>query len=346
MIFSTLFSFFIVYICAKFADHLTNRGAKLIINKEDTMQRSFLERIREKQEQGTTLAQVLSDVLSVSLDSAYRRIRGEIPLTFTEITKLCELYSISFDNLLAPNTQGHPGLRYKRISRETFERDVFGLWRDIERLYMHDDIKMHVLLTGVPLDRLAQRPTLLKLFYNMWLGIRTGYDFTYSKKEVPAEIKDLASVVYGRVAKAPSVYILSPTWLVNFLSDLSFFRRVGRITDRETDLLREEMLGLLNEMEIEAKTGMRSNGTEIEFLLSQISFDGINSLIETKGKMYSLTVLHEVSFIFSENTSSGIEHKSWIDHIKNLSICITQSGALERKLFFEKHRGIIENSII
>lgn len=309
------------------------------------MQRSFLERIRDKQDEGTTLAQTLSEVLSVSLDSAYRRIREEIPLTFMEITKLCQLYDISFDSVLSSKIQDNPRLKYKKLSDKNIEQDIRMLLKEIEKIFEHNDIKMYVLLTGIPIDRLAKRPELLMVYYNMCLKSKIGLDFPFEKKEVPLSIKELATVVYLYLAKIPATYIISPTWLVNFINDYSFFRKVGKINDREADLLREQMLELLNEMEIEAKIGSRSDGTEIEFLLSQISFDRINILIEADDKIYGITTLHNASFISSENFSLGREHRSWIEHIKTHSICISQSGALDRKIFFEKYQKLIKDNI-
>ena len=42
----------------------------------------------------------VAEVLNISNDSAYRRIRGEKPIGFEEIKKLCVKYHISLDQLL------------------------------------------------------------------------------------------------------------------------------------------------------------------------------------------------------------------------------------------------------
>lgn len=47
-----------------------------------------------------SLADELCDLLDISHDSAYRRIRGEKPLTLDELKRICERYRISLDQVL------------------------------------------------------------------------------------------------------------------------------------------------------------------------------------------------------------------------------------------------------
>src|SRR4030095_32947 len=47
-----------------------------------------------------SLADEVADVLDVSIDSAYRRIRGEKQLIFEEIQKLSNHFKISIDKIL------------------------------------------------------------------------------------------------------------------------------------------------------------------------------------------------------------------------------------------------------
>jgi len=50
-----------------------------------------------------SLADELCDLLDISHDSAYRRIRGEKPLTLSELKVVCEKYNIALDQVLQLN---------------------------------------------------------------------------------------------------------------------------------------------------------------------------------------------------------------------------------------------------
>ena len=47
-----------------------------------------------------SLADELCDLLNISADSAYRRLRGEKSLTFSELKTICEKFHVSLDQVL------------------------------------------------------------------------------------------------------------------------------------------------------------------------------------------------------------------------------------------------------
>src|SRR5512146_2238486 len=69
-------------------------------NMNASIQEYLFRRIKEKLPVEASLADVVAELLHVSNDSAYRRIRGETPLILEEAKILCEAFSISLDQML------------------------------------------------------------------------------------------------------------------------------------------------------------------------------------------------------------------------------------------------------
>ena len=67
------------------------------------VQTSFLNMVKESLPKNLSLADELAEVLNVSKDSAYRRLRGETTLSLSEIQKLCSHFGVSIDTLLSAN---------------------------------------------------------------------------------------------------------------------------------------------------------------------------------------------------------------------------------------------------
>ena len=65
-----------------------------------TAQDFLIQRIKELLPTENSMVDTLSELLNVSNDSAYRRIRGETPLILDEAKKLCDHFGISLDELL------------------------------------------------------------------------------------------------------------------------------------------------------------------------------------------------------------------------------------------------------
>ncbi|MDH4296849.1 MAG: hypothetical protein OEV74_11250, partial [Cyclobacteriaceae bacterium] len=55
----------------------------------NSIQSAFLEQIRKRLRPNVSFADALADALSISRDSAYRRIRGETVLSLDEVKILC-----------------------------------------------------------------------------------------------------------------------------------------------------------------------------------------------------------------------------------------------------------------
>jgi len=66
---------------------------------EPDVQQLFFQHIKSNLAAHLSLVDEVADLLHISNDSAYRRIRGEKPLSFEEIKKLCAHYKISLDQL-------------------------------------------------------------------------------------------------------------------------------------------------------------------------------------------------------------------------------------------------------
>src|SRR6185295_13419231 len=68
----------------------------------DSIQSGFLEQIKAKLAPNLSFVDELAELLSISRDSAYRRIRGETVLSLDEIRLLTHRYAISIDDFLSP----------------------------------------------------------------------------------------------------------------------------------------------------------------------------------------------------------------------------------------------------
>lgn len=64
------------------------------------VQQLFFPKIKESTAAHLSFVDELAEDLNISSDSVYRRIRGEKPISFEEIQKLCSHYKLSLDQFL------------------------------------------------------------------------------------------------------------------------------------------------------------------------------------------------------------------------------------------------------
>ncbi len=63
------------------------------------VQVAFFQHLKSQLPTHVSLVEEIADLLNISTDSAYRRLRGEKPISFEELQKLCMKYKISLDQL-------------------------------------------------------------------------------------------------------------------------------------------------------------------------------------------------------------------------------------------------------
>ena len=114
------------------------------------LQVSFFRYLKDQLPDHISLVYEVSELLNISNDSAYRRIRGEKPITFDEIELLAKHYKVSLDRFLHLQTKAVL-FRGNYINRDNFEFEnylkgiveqlsVFLEAKEKEMFYMNKDI--------------------------------------------------------------------------------------------------------------------------------------------------------------------------------------------------------------
>lgn len=68
------------------------------------IQKLLFQQIKIKIPSNLSFAEEIADILNISIDSAYRRIRGEKTVSFEELQKLCIKYHLSLDQMVHANS--------------------------------------------------------------------------------------------------------------------------------------------------------------------------------------------------------------------------------------------------
>ncbi len=97
----------------------------------DKLNSGLIESMKEKIPEGANLANLLMDILYIGKEAVYRRLRGEVPFTFTEAAVISQKLGVSLDQLIGANFGGNALFRaqYRALCRSG--RDVL---RDDRRL--------------------------------------------------------------------------------------------------------------------------------------------------------------------------------------------------------------------
>lgn len=307
------------------------------------MQKFLLEQVRLKNPD-KPLAKVLSDILAISKDSAYRRIKNEIPLILPEVTKLCEAFDISLDHIIRSNQERESSTKnFSLLWNNNCYDEYSFLLRTMVDLIDPDNQEgaIYSLTDHIPFYYLANYPNIQKLDYY----IRKRANGAYSESplignDMPKEIGELFDMLKSRICEKRIVWVLSPFWLNNFFNNIQFFKKMEFISKKELELYKNDLVSLLNDMENDASIASENENSSL--LISSIAFTGTTVLTSLKDKIYNLILFHNTNHLVSTDRSVNLELKAWIDNVCEKSINISRNTIVERRQFFDKMRSQVE----
>lgn len=105
--------------------------------ESNELQKRFFNQLKSRLPQHMSMVDEIAELLNISNDSSYRRIRGEKAITLEEIQKLCNHFKLSLDQLLSIDTDTTlfygQWADYRNFNFETYLADMLRQLQQINR---------------------------------------------------------------------------------------------------------------------------------------------------------------------------------------------------------------------
>ena len=226
-------------------------------------QSDFLRKIEDIIPSNTTLVSELSEILEVSHDSAYRRLRGSTQLTISEVSALCKHYNISFDVF---NDEDLDNVTFSMLkmdySMDKFETYLSIMLKDLNLIKNAKKNKIIYACEDIPIFYNYKYPTLgaYKIFY--WMEAILNTDNLGSKKFNKEIISDkllkIGKEIYDAYIETPSIEIWTETTYLSVLKQIDFFWESGKFESKDdVNQIIDELKQLLNDIKLQAEVGKK-----------------------------------------------------------------------------------------
>ncbi len=314
-------------------------------------QAQFLKKIDDLLPGNTTLVAELSDVLRISSDSAYRRMRGETLLVIDEILLLCNHFNVSFDSL-NPAHEGVVSFRYSKMepTRDSLINYLTGLLKDIEIIGRAASPRITYACEDIPVFHHYRNPVMarFKLFYWMQaiLNIPEMESSLFSSDGTDEELGNIVRRIYEEYAAIPSVEVWTETTIQSTAKQVEFFWEAGKFASKADALavcssFREEIAGIQKQAERSTKLSDTKAGNTGEAVNYQLYYSDIeitnNSVLIEVGNLSSVYLGH-FSFSTMSTTSDTYCHETrkWFDTIIRKATLISGMSEKLRYQVFRK----------
>jgi hypothetical protein len=316
------------------------------------IQAQFLRKIEDVLPKNTTLVNELADLLRISSDSAYRRMRGETLLVLDEILLLSEYFKVSFDTY-THKQEGWVAFRYLKLNpaRESFKTYLMAMLRDLKIIADAPQRVITYACEDIPVFHHYRHPLMaqFKMFY--WMHAIMGVPELESEKFVADRIdEELSSVglqIIEQYSAVPSIEIWTETTIQSTVKQIAFFWESGKFRDKDDALavcnsLREVITAIQKQAEQSAKwqavgTKGDSDGNNYQLYYSEIEITN-NCVLVDMGTVSSVYLGH-FSFSTMSTTSESYcaETRKWFEVIRRKSVLISGVSEKQRYQVFKKY---------
>lgn len=316
----------------------------------EELNQTLIRAIKTRLLEGVSVVGFIMKTLSIGKEAAYRRLRGDVPFSFYEVTLITKELGLSLDQIAGQSVSNEAIFTLNSHKAEDpFEYlyDIFHNLRDIY-FFMKDDPEsvMHSVFNTLPVMSHTNYPFLTKFRLYRWLHIMYGITPSDDMENIaiPEKLTDTLTEISVLQSQLPMSYVLwDPNVIQSLVLDIQYYINTGVLSPERIRRMKEELQYILEQGEQIVFRGEYENGNKVNLYISTIYFESSYIYLEKKDFELSIFNLYTIDYIHSQHPVICKEQKKWIESLKKYSTLITHCGERQRLDFFKRQRQIVEN---
>ena len=297
-----------------------------------------------------SLVYELSELLGISTDSVYRRLRCETLLNITEIQKISIHYNISFDSVCGCEGSGLVSFQYHPIK----ELSDFGNWltiltNDLRALQNKENVHVIYAAIDIPIFHNFRFPLVSYFKTLYWLKSITNHpDFQSVKFSLNNLSNDFilkGKALHELYAAVPSTEIWTDLITYSLLRQIDYYWDSGEFASKGDalalcDEVEKEFEHLLAAARASSKSPDKQKvpGEKVNFQLYDCDIEiATNCVMVISGNVKTAYLSTQTfNIIKTSNTVFVEETHRWLNSLLKKSTLISDVGEKQRSLFFKE----------
>ncbi len=321
--------------------------------KSDNFQLRLFTHLKEVMPVHLSMVDELGDLLNLSPDSVYRRIRGEKELSINELKEICIHYQLSLDHLLDLNEDSvlfkAPGMNGISGEFVDYLKDMlkqFKYFNSFEKKEMNYLCKDSTLWNFYLFPELAAFKT---FFWSKTINQHPDlHDKIFSYEEFPfIECFKIGQQILQEYNQIPSVELWNLESMHSTINQISYYKDAGNFkTDPDFLLVLESLHKMINHLQLETEKGFKfmpgatdvSYKAPIQFYVNELILGNNTMVINLNGKNLTMVTYSVLHYLFTRNPTFSASVLDSFHNLLSRSTLISQSAEKERNRFFNTLR--------
>jgi hypothetical protein len=314
---------------------------------QDVQQRIF-DTIKKQLPEDERLANVLQNVLHLSADAVYRRIRGDVPLTIYETKTLCDAYNIPFDDI-EQYKKGKVNFNFMPLNHIglNFESWLTGIRDGLTQMKNMQNTHLTMSINDTPIFQLFNLPHLTRFKFFFWaktyLKIPAYVNEKFKREKIDKRVLGIGIEAHNIYNSIPSVEVYAPETFRGTLRQIQYYYDAYLFEEPAYALeLLDNLMTLLNHMKNEAEAGRKfaigneapSAGNEFKMYAND-TFISDNTYILNSDSGAMVYMSHNIMNYLGTTDPYYIEESEFVlEKLISNSNLISQVNAKDRLRFF------------
>jgi hypothetical protein len=321
-----------------------------------SVQQLFFNHIKNNLPPHLSFVDEIAELLNISNDSAYRRIRCEKPISFDEIQKLSSHFKISLDQFLHLQSDSFIfSGKLPTVPGESFEQYLKNLLQTFTYLNGFENRHFYFLTKDIPWINFFQIAELSAFKIFLWMKSILLYETLKGKKfslknESHPEYMDLGKKIIQQYNKLPTTEIWNLEGINITIQQIEYYRECDVFESNEDILIIYNKLEeLVNHIERQAESGKKfafheqptPGSPDFNMFYNELAL-GDNTVLADLGKIKIAYLNHSViDFISTRDDRFCNQIYQTIKNLISKSTQISTVGEKNRSHFFSSLRAKI-----
>jgi len=289
----------------------------------------------------------LVNLLKISRESAYRRIRGDIPFTVEELITLAVDLDFSIDALYDQEKQNHAFYDLTRNENNSNNFFVVMLKKYnelLEKINSAKKVESIMAFSSFPPTFYTVFPHLFKFTYYKWLYQESEIfrNNPYSEVILPNEATLYQKKIQENMLRGSNmILILDMNIFLNLIKEIQYFYQRKLMTDEEMLSLKEDVIYMVEQYERMSQTGNLGTN-KIQLYLSSFCISSNTVCFNYDGNTEPLFWIFTLNPVIIQNAKFASMQIKWLNSLRRQSALITQSNEILQAEFFFRQREYID----
>jgi hypothetical protein len=294
------------------------------------------------------IADEISALLNISIDSSYRRIRGETPLVLQEVAELCRHFHLSVEQMINPGTnhvlfnnyrvhnQHYPYMAYLQDLRKQF--NALHAYSSKEVIYMSKDLPIFYNFYFRPL---------MTFRYFFWMKVQVldplfEHRF-FDLNMLPASVEELSTELIRAYSSIPSTEMWNMESINSTISQIEFAKTSGFFTNqKDVSVIYDSLEATILHLQEQAEYGCKFipgdqclNGEQnLKFFFNRVILGDNTIMVIADDLKMAFINYGNLNYMQTSDTAFCTALYEDFENLKRRSTLISVSSEKQRNIFF------------